>query len=158
MICFGSCFIIFYYYFILSSICILTLVCSLRFTLTGSFSYTEGNMGFQLHHAVHNMRKKPFDLFWRFRPSTNNFNDYIILQPNTRSKYTTQNKRQSSATVYTDTTVRRRPEETCRKKNRVGKIRQKIWIGTIAQALNSPSCEATKFKRIYPRWLKERYT
>ena len=27
----------------------------------------------------------------------------------------------------------------------------------MAQALNSPAYEATKFKRIYPGWLKESY-
>ena len=38
---------------------------------------------FQLHHAVHNMSKKPLGLFWQFRPSTSNYNDtlyYYLLQ------------------------------------------------------------------------------
>ena len=57
---------------------------------------------FQLHHAVHSMSKKPLGLFWQFRLSTSNYNNtrsispiqgdmllqYVILQPNTRSKYT----------------------------------------------------------------------
>ena len=53
--------------------------------------------------------------------------------------------------AYTDTTVRRRPENTCRKKPMREKRRQKIWVGNMAQALNILSCKATKFKRIGPR-------
>ena len=66
--------------------------------------------------------------------------------------------RDKAERVYTDTTVRQRPEKTCRKKPSGIKGRQEIWIGTTAQALNSPSDEATKFKRIYLRGLIEHYT
>ena len=31
------------------------------------------NLVFQLHHAVHNVSKKPLGLFWQFRPSTSNY-------------------------------------------------------------------------------------
>ena len=48
-------------------------------------------------------------------------------------------------TVYKDSSVRRRPEKTRRKKTQWGKrTRQKIWVRTLAQALNSPSYEATQ--------------
>ena len=36
-----------------------------------------------------------------------------------------------------------------------GNSRQEIWVGTMAQALNSPSYEAAKFKHIYLHWLKD---
>ena len=50
-------------------------------------------------------------------------------------------------------------KKICRnKKDRGEKSRQEIWVGTMAQALNSPSYEATNFKPVYPRRLKERYT
>ena len=32
---------------------------------------------FQLHYAVHDMSKKPLGLFWRFRPSTRNYNNKL---------------------------------------------------------------------------------
>ena len=41
------------------------------------------NSLFQLHHAVHNMSKKPLGLIWQFRPSTSNYNDtlyYNLIQ------------------------------------------------------------------------------
>ena len=45
--------------------------------------YCLKNARFQLHHAVHNMSKKPLGLFWQFRPSTSNYNDtlyYNLIQ------------------------------------------------------------------------------
>ena len=47
-------------------------------------------------------------------------------------------------------------KKICRnKKDRGEKSRQEIWVGTMAQALNSPSYEAAKFKHIYLHWLKD---
>ena len=72
-----------------------------------------------------------------------------MLQPNTRSKYKTRDRaeRQLKQILLSD-----RGEKKPAGKNPVGeKSRQEIWVGTIAQALNGPSYEATKFKRIYPR-------
>ena len=36
-----------------------------------------GQNRFQLHHAVHNVSKKPLGLFWQFRPSTGDYNDTL---------------------------------------------------------------------------------
>jgi len=48
-------------------------------------------------------------------------------------------------TVYTDSTVRQRPEKTSWAKKPSGEKRtwQEIWVG-MAQALNSPSYETTQ--------------
>ena len=49
-------------------------------------------------------------------------------------------------------------KKTCLQKPCGEKSREEIWVGTMAQFLNSPSYEATKFKHTYLRWLKECYT
>ena len=52
---------------------------------------------------------------------------------------------QSWATIFEDSTVRRKPEKNLPEKPGGGKrIRQEIWVGTMAQALNSPSYEPTQ--------------
>ena len=85
------------------------------------------------------------------RPSTSNYNDtlyyYLLQDLSIRRKTRDRAERQ----VYTTTTVRWRPEKTCRKKPRGEKILQEIWVGTMAQTLSSPSYEATNFQRVYPR-------
>ena len=125
---------------------------------TYSFLVSSKRLAFQLHHAVHNMSKKPLGLFWQFGPSTSNYNDtlyYNLIQDLTIRQKTSDRAERQLTQLHT---VRRRPEKTCRKKTRVEKSRQEIWVGTMAQTLNSPSYEATNFKRVYPRWLKKRYT
>jgi len=49
------------------------------------------------------------------------------------------------------------PEKTSlkkRKKANIEKTRQEIWVGTMTQALNSPSHKATLCKQPHPRLLK----
>ena len=41
--------------------------------------HMEYRMIFQLHHAVHNISKKPLGLFWQFRSSTSNYNDTLYF-------------------------------------------------------------------------------
>ena len=97
------------------------------------------------------MSKKPLGLFWQFRPSTSNYNDtlyyYLLQDPSIRHKTRERTERQFIQLLLSE----RRPEKTCRKKPRGEKSRQKIWVGTMAKTLNSPSYEATNFKRFYPR-------
>ena len=45
--------------------------------ITVSCALPQNKLSFQLHHAVHNKSKKPLGLFWRFRPSTSNYNDTL---------------------------------------------------------------------------------
>ena len=48
-------------------------------------------------------------------------------------------------------------KKTAVKQNPWGKNLHEIWGGTMTQALNSPTYEATKFKHIYLHCLKEHY-
>ena len=61
---------------------------------------------FQLHHAVHNMSKKPLGLFWQFRPSTSNYNDtlyYNLIQDLTiRHKTSDRAERQFTQVLLSD--------------------------------------------------------
>ena len=111
----------------------------------------KSKVAFQLHHAVHNMSKKPLGLFWQFRPSTRNNNDtlyyYLLQDLSIRHKTRDRAERQFTQLLLSE----RRPEKTCRKKTRGEKSRQEIWVGTMAQTLNSPSYEAKNLKRVYPR-------
>ena len=102
-------------------------------------------LSFQLHHAVHNMSKKPLSLFWRFRPSTSNYNDTLydnlkIQDLSIRHKTRYRAERQFTQILLSDGGQKKSLPE----KNLWGeKGRQQIWIRTMAQALNSPSYEAT---------------
>ena len=107
----------------------------------------------QFHHAVHNMSKKPLGLFWQFRPSTSNYNDtlYCNLMQDVSIRHKTSDRAERQFTqILLSDGGQKKPGG----KNFV----QEIWVGTMTQTLNSPSYEATNFKRVYPRWLKERYT
>ena len=104
------------------------------------------------------MSEKPLGSLWRFRPNTSNYDDtlcYNLIQDQSiRHKTRDRAERQLKQILLSD-----RGEKKPAGKNPVReKNRQEIWVGTMAQALNSPSYEATEFKRINPRWLKEHYT
>ena len=78
------------------------------------------NNTFQLHHAVHNMSKKPLGLFWQFRPSTSNYNDtlyYNLIQDLTiRHKTSDRAERQFTQPLLSD-----RGQKKPAGKNPVGK-------------------------------------
>lgn len=96
--------------------------------------------------------KRPLGLFWHLRPSTRTYNSTLyykptncelLLHPNT-GLILTQNSR---ATVYKETTVRRRPEKISQKKKPDGeKTEQEILVRNVSQALNGLSYEALRFK------------
>ena len=70
------------------------------------FSMVSNFSTFQLHHAVHNMSKKPLGLFWQFRPSTSNYNDtlyYNLIQDLTiRHKTSDRAERQFTQLLLSD--------------------------------------------------------
>ena len=78
-------------------------------------------LSFQLHHAVHNMSKKPLSLFWRFRPSTSNYNDTlydnIIQDLSIRHKTRDRAERQFTQILLSDGGQKK----ACRKKTCGGK-------------------------------------
>ena len=97
--------------------------------------------------------EKPLGLFWQFRPSTSNNNNTLyhnLLQDlSIRRKTKDRAERQFTQLLLPDGGQKK----PAGKKNPVGekKSRQEIWVGTMAQTLNSPSYEATNFKCVYPR-------
>ena len=95
--------------------------------------------------------EKPLGLFWQFRPSTSNNNNTLyhnLLQDlSIRRKTRDRAERQFTQLLLSDG-GQKKPA----RKNPVGeKSRQEIWVGTMAQTLNSPSYEATNFKCVYQR-------
>ena len=97
------------------------------------------------------MSKKPLGLFWQFRPSTSNYNDtlyyYLLQDLSIRQKTRDRAERQFTQLLLSDGGQKK----PAGKKPRGEKSPQEIWVGTMAQTLNSPSYEATNFKRVYPR-------
>ena len=106
------------------------------------------NQQISAHHAVHSISKKPLGLFWQFRPSTSNYNDtlyYNLIQDlSIRHKTSDRAERQFTQLLLSDGGQKK----ACRKKTRGEKSRREIWVGTMAQTLNSPSYEATNFKHV----------
>ena len=96
------------------------------------------------------MSKKPLGLFWQFRPSTSNYNDTLyynrIQDLSIQHKTSDRAERQFTQLLLSDG-GQKKPA----KKKSGEKSWQEIWVGTMAQTLNSPSYEATNFKRVHPR-------
>ena len=109
----------------------------------------HGLIRFQLHHAVH--EEKPLGLFWQFRPSTSNYNNTLyhnLLQDlSIRHKTRDRAERQFTQLLLSDGGQKK----PAGKRPRGGKKSAEIWVGTMAQTVNSPSYEATNFKCVYPR-------
>ena len=97
--------------------------------------------------------EKPLGLFWQFRPITSNNNNTLyhnLLQDLSIMRKTRDRaERQFTQLLLSDGGQKKKKKK---KKNPVGeKSRQEIWVGTMAQTLNSPSYEATNFKCVYLR-------
>ena len=95
-----------------------------------------GGIKFRLHYAVQHELEKPLALFWLFRPSN----------ADVRIRYTTSSITFKTRTELSDSLHRilseQRPEKTCRKKPG-----QEIWVGSMADALKSPSYEGYTAER-----------